>query len=218
MEKILLNGLLRNNMFKQLTKTEIALFKKLNTPQKVQNYLDALPINFERDGETCMAPRSVIKNKKAHCMEGALFAAAVFLYYKRKPLLLHLKATKNDYDHVIALFHEKSGWGAVSKTNHATLRYRDPVYKSVRELVMSYFHEYFPDNGKKSLYAYSQPLDLRKFKNLNWLVSDDDAWRIDWAFDDMPHKIIVPVRTMKKLRRANALEQKAGKLTEWKNR
>jgi len=218
LEKILLIGLPKNNMFEQLTKAEIALFKKLNTPQKVQDFLDVLPINFEKNGETCFSPRSVIKNKKAHCMEGALFAGAIFMYHQRKPLLLHLKATKHDYDHVIALFQEKSGWGAISKTNHAVLRYRDPVYKSVHELVMSYFHEYFPDNGKKSLYSYSQPLNLRKFNKINWLTRDDDAWRIDWAFDTLPHKIIVPASKMKNMRRASTLEQTAGKLTDWKNR
>jgi hypothetical protein len=104
-----------------LTQEEIQLFKKLNTPQKVQDYLDALPINFEKNGETCMSPRNVIKNKKAHCMEGALFAAVAFIHQGRKPLLLHLKATKHDYDHIIAPFYEKTGWGAISKTNHAVL-------------------------------------------------------------------------------------------------
>jgi hypothetical protein len=203
-------------MLSDFTQKERALIKKLNTPQKVQDFLDTLPVNFEKNGQTCHAPRATLRNKKAHCMEGALLAAFIFMNHKRTPLLLHLKASKNDYDHVVALFKENGLWGAVSKTNHATLRYRDPVYKSVRELAMSYFHEYFPENGKKSLTAYSAPLNITRFNKTNWHISDDDAWKIDWALDEIKHFAVAPPRVLKNTRRAGALERAAGNLTEWK--
>jgi hypothetical protein len=88
----------------------------------------------------------------------------------------------------------------------------------VRELVMSYFHEYFPESGKKSLYSYSDPLDLNKFKKINWMTNDDDAWKIDWALDDIKHKKIIEPTVLKKLRPASALERRVGKLTQWKKR
>ena len=133
--------------------SEIKLFKKLNSPRKIQDYLNSLKINFEKNGETCMSPRFVVKTKKAHCMEGAMFAAAALEFHGRRPLLLDLRSVKRpyDYDHVIAVFKQDGFFGAISKTNHSVLRYREPIYKSIRELVMSFFHEYYLENGKKTL-------------------------------------------------------------------
>src|SRR3989338_505434 len=126
-----------------LTPPEQKIFQKLSTPAKVQEWLEALPQNFELHGDTYMSPRSVLKEQKAHCMEGAVFAAAVFAYHGHQPLLMDLQTADPDEDHVIALFKENGRWGAVSKTNHSILRYRDAVYKTPRELALSYFHEYF---------------------------------------------------------------------------
>ena len=105
----------------------------------------------------------VLRAGKAHCMEGALLAAAILEFHGHKPLLLDLRSTSEDLDHVVALFKQNGYWGAISKTNHVVLRYREPIYGSVRELAMSYFHEYFLDNGKKTLREYSVPVDLGKF-------------------------------------------------------
>jgi hypothetical protein len=139
-----------NSLFKNLTKEEKRVFEKLNTPQKIQDFLETFPINFEEKGETLHSPRNILKNKKAHCFEGALFASAVLLYHKKETLLLDLQTTLNDEAHVVTLFKQNGKWGAISKTNHASLRYRDPVYQTVRELVMSYFHEYFKNTGEKN--------------------------------------------------------------------
>ena len=125
------------------TKKEIALMRKLNTPAKVQDFLNTLLFNFEEEGDTLKSPIMTLREGKAHCMEGALLGAYILSIHGCKPLILHLKTTKGDFDHVIALFQESGYWGALSKTNHAVLRYREPVYRNVRELVMSYFHEYF---------------------------------------------------------------------------
>ena len=120
-----------------LSPAEHGVFKKLSTPQKIQDYLDHLPINFELVGETLYSPRRVLQENKAHCVEGALFAAAALCYHGQPPLLLDIQTTADDYDHVLALFKEEGRWGAISKTNHTILRWRDPVYKNPRELAMS---------------------------------------------------------------------------------
>jgi hypothetical protein len=121
------------------------IFKKLSTPQKIQDFLNSLKFNFEDDGETCMSPRQVLLKGKAHCMEDAMFAAAALEFHGHKPLILDLRATERPYDsdHVVAVFKKFGCFGAISKTNHAVLRYREPIYKSIRELALSYFHEYF---------------------------------------------------------------------------
>src|SRR3990167_10192906 len=117
-----------------LTPAERKIFVRLTSPQKIQNFLDTLPINFELKGETYMSPRRVLKAKTAHCFEGALFAAAVFAYHGQKPLLMDLRAVRPYQDHVLALFRVNGLWGAISKTNHVVLRYRDAVYRSPREI------------------------------------------------------------------------------------
>jgi hypothetical protein len=152
----------------QYSKTEKSLFKKLNTPTKIQDFL-AFEIrhNPASDGVECRSPREVLKFGKAHCMEGALLGAAVLEFHGQKPLLMDLRSTVEDLDHVVALFRQGQFWGAISKTNHVGLRYREPVYKSVRELAMSYFHEYFLDNGKKTLREYSVPFDANEINFLN---------------------------------------------------
>jgi len=187
--------------------------KKLNTPEKIQDFLNTLKFNFERNGETCMSPKRVLENKTAHCFEGALFAAAALEAHGRKPLLLDLKASSRDDDHVVALFKIKGRWGAVSKTNHAVLRYREPVYASVRELAMSYFHEYFLPDGTKTLKSFSKPFDLSKQK-IDWKISNKNLFVLTRALDKSPHTQIVPKGL--KLRKADRIEIKAGEIVESK--
>jgi len=200
-----------------LTKEEKKLFRKLNTPAKIQDFLETIPINFEQKGETLYSPRQMLKNRKAHCMEGALFASAVFQFHGKTPFLLHLKTAENDFDHVIAPFKIENCWGAISKTNHACLRYREPVYKSIRELVISYFHEYFINKtGQKTLREFSNLLDLSKYNSKNWVTSEKDLWYIDRALDKIPHhKILTSIMT-KSLRPADPIEIKAGKIVGFK--
>jgi hypothetical protein len=196
--------------------TEIKVLNKLNTPQKIQDFLNKIPINFEEDGGTARSPRQVLKLRKAHCIEGALLAAVALWYHGHKPLLLDLVTTKNDDDHVVALFKQNGFWGAISKTNHAVLRYREPVYKTVRELAMSYFHEYFKDTGQKTLRKFSRPYDLSKIKNKDWLTSGEDLWEINNALDDYFHYNILTPKQIKNLRLAEKIEVEAGKLVEWR--
>ncbi len=202
----------------QFTKQELALMKKLNTPVRVQDFLNSLSQNFEHDGiDRVRSPIVVLREGHAHCIEGAILGAYILSLHGFKPLVMHLEATKGDWDHVVAPFQQNGLWGALSKTNHAVLRYREPVYRSIRELAMSYFHEYFTDNGVKTLRRYSRPLDLNIFSD-EWATSDGDLWGIDEELDVVKHYDIVPKHLIKKLRLADPIEREVGKIVEYKKK
>jgi hypothetical protein len=194
--------------------------KSLNTPHKIQDYLDKLPFNFEKKGETYRSPSEVLRHGEAHCFEGAVFAAACLYKNKRRPLLLDLKVSdlKNDADHVVALYRQNGLWGAISKTNHAVLSFRDPVYRSLRELVMSYFHEYFLNNGVKNLVSYSAPFDISKKFGRSWINASEDLDALAEALDKSKHFSIYPVVQKGLLRKAGPIEIKAASIEKWPNR
>jgi hypothetical protein len=199
-----------------LTPKEYRLLKKLNTPERIQDYLNGLAINFEKQGETCLSPRRVMAHRKAHCMEGALLAYAALMIAGKKPRLLDLKSARGDDDHVVVLYTEDGHYGAISKTNHATLRFRDPVYRNVRELALSYFHEYFLNkNGKKTLVSYSAPFSLSRF-GTGWITAEQDLWHIPKALDRSRHFPIAPKEVLSRTRPADQIERAAGQMTEWK--
>lgn len=152
--------------------------------------------------------------RTAHCIEGAMLAALAFRLQGRKPLVLDLEAAAHDFDHVIALFKERGKWGAVSKTNHTVLRFRDPVYASIRELVMSYFHEYTDARGIKTLRSYSKPVNLSRFDRQHWMTGTD-AWCVAEFLAEAPHTQIVTPRQAARLRRQDAIERRAGEIVEW---
>lgn len=194
---------------------EIKFFKKLNSPQKIQDFLNELNYNFEEKGETCHSPRLVLKNKKAHCMEGAMFASAVLEFHNQKPLIMDLRSISNDFDHVVAVFKKFKCFGAISKTNHAVLRYREPIYKTIRELALSYFHEYFLKNGQKTLREYSKLLDLNVFNNLNWRTTEKNLFYIPEKLDGIKHYKMLTKKQILNLRTADSIEIKAGEITEY---
>jgi hypothetical protein len=197
-----------------LTPAERRLFARLDTPHKIQDYLDALPVNFEPDGDTVMSPRRMLKARAAHCAEGALFAAAVLMFHRKPVWLVDLRARPTDHDHVIALFKEHGRFGAISKTNHSILRWRDPIYRTVRELAMSYAHEYCLPSGAKSLLAFSRPFSLKRYAPARWVTAQDE---LDWLMDDLdnsPHEAVAPKRIRQ--RRSAPIEIKAQGLVEWK--
>ena len=196
-------------MSADFTKNEFRILKKLKTPIKIQDYLESLDMNFEIHGDTCGSPRRVMREKRAHCMEGAMLAASALRVHGHQPLVMDLEATARDYDHVVALFRKYGKWGALSKTNHSVLRYRDPIYASPREIVMSYFHEYFDDNGKKNLRSYSRPVNLARFDNKNWMTAEEDIWYIPEYLADIPHIRLLTRRAIHTLRRADPVELKA---------
>lgn len=165
-----------------------------------------------------MSPRRAIRAKMAHCFEGALFAAAALAYQGEKPLLLDFRTIPADEDHVVALFRQNGYWGAISKTNHAILRYREPVYASVRELAMSFFHEYLMWDGRKSLRAFSKPFDLSKFAPERWVTADEELFWLVEALDSSRHFPTVPTKNLRVLRKAYKIELRAMKLVEWKKK
>jgi hypothetical protein len=200
-----------------LSEPELSLLLQLNTPGKIQNFLDTLSFNYEDKEETCMSPRRVIREKRAHCLEGAMLAATALLIAGGKPLVLSLKVSSDDdYDHVITLFKQNGYWGAISKTNHAVLRYRDPIYKTIRELVLSYFNEYFlTTTGEKTLQGYSKPINLRRF-GTNWITSEEELWKISETIFYMPHISIIPEVNKKFIRKASKIEIDSADIKEWK--
>jgi len=196
------------------TKKEILTMKRLNTPAKVQDFLNQIPINFEKDGvDTVKSPTMVLRSQNAHCIEAAILGAYILSLHGHPPLLLHLASTKIDKDHVIAPFKIKGYWGALSKGNHVTLRYRDPVYKTIRELAMSYFNEYYLENGAKTMRSYSKPLNLKTLGS-NWIVQEDDLWDIDNKLDKIKHYDIATKEVIKSLRKADVVERRALEITE----
>jgi hypothetical protein len=197
------------------TREEISILRKLSTPIKIQDYLDSLPINFEKKGETCMSARRVLREKKAHCIEGAFVAAAALMLQGEKPLVMDLKTLPSDQEHVVTLYKRNGRWGAISKTNHATLRFRDPIYTSPRELAASYFHEYFLNTtGLKTLRSHSGPIDLMKF-GTDWMTSEKELWKTANGLNTFTHFALFPSANGRYLRKADSMERKAGRLTEW---
>ena len=197
------------------TRKEWQALKKLNTPEKIQDFLNSTPFNFEEKGETHRSVSETLKHNKAHCFEGALLAAAALWIQGRTPLILDLKTVRPDFDHVVAIFEEDGHYGAISKTNHNVLRYRDPIYKSLRELVMSYFHEYFLANGRKTLRQYSEPYDLSKEK-VNWLTGKGNLANLARKLDKSPHHQILSLNQESLLRKAEKIEVDASGLEEYK--
>jgi len=188
------------------TKDEISFLKKLNDPDKIQGFLDTVDYNPNYE---CRSPRWVIRKRSAHCFEGALFAAAALSFIGYRPLLVDMKAF-NDDDHVIAVFKEDGHWGSVAKSNFTTLRYREPVYRSLRELIMSYFDFYFNIYGVKSLRGYSIPLDLTIYNNRNWATTDEDLEYIGDKLEKLHHFDVVTKKMIKKLKVASETMLKAG--------
>jgi hypothetical protein len=205
----------RRRLYALLTPSEHRLFARLDTPAKIQSFLDKLPVNFGLDGDTAMSPRRVLGARMAHCAEGAVFAAAVLAYHGKRPLLMDIRALPSDQDHIITLFREHGLWGAISKTNHAILRWRDPIYRSPRELAMTYAHEYCLPGGKKSMLSFSRPFSLARYAPRSWVVAPED---LDWLLVDLdtsPHLPVAPHRALRKRRRASRVEMLSQEVVEW---
>ncbi|MBI5281129.1 MAG: hypothetical protein HY858_05550 [Candidatus Solibacter usitatus] len=153
--------------------------RALKRPGDVQRFLDEeIAYNIEPDGPTCLSPRQALRQTRAHCMEGAMLAALALRVQGHPPLLLDLESVRDD-DHVLAVFQVDGCWGAVAKSNYSGLRYREPVYRSLRELVMSYFAHYYNLQGEHTLRAYStRPLDLSRFDRQGWMTSEVDIWYV----------------------------------------
>jgi hypothetical protein len=185
------------------------------TPARIQDFVNSLRFNFEKRRETHRSVEEAIKHGEAHCFEGALIAAALLMRLGHKPLLLDLKAARPDFDHVVAVFKEGGRWGAISKTNHAILRYREPVYASLRELAMSYFNEYFLEDGTKTMRSFSaKPFSLSRYGDA-WLKGSENLAWLAHELDAAPHVEIMSPAQAKRLRKAEPIERQTLRFREY---
>ncbi|MBN9513718.1 MAG: hypothetical protein J0H97_09975 [Alphaproteobacteria bacterium] len=200
-----------------LTAGEGRILGALKTPQRIQEFVVGLHANFERDGDTLRSVRGVLHHREAHCLEAAFVAACALWLQGEPPLLMDLTAAKGDADHVVTLFRRNGCWGAISKSNHAWLRWRDPVYRDLRELAMSYFHEYF-NNGRKTLRTYSASFDLRRFAPETWITDEENCWDVGAALDDARHYRLIKPAQMRWLMPPDATVLRADDLVQYESR
>jgi hypothetical protein len=190
---------------------ELSLLRRLKTPERIQRFIDDLAYNKEEDGPTCRSPRRVLRDRLAQCLEGALFGAAALRVQGWEPLLLDLEAVRDD-DHVLAIFRQRGCWGAIAKSNYAGLRFREPVYRSLRELAMSYFEHYYNPDGEKTLRTYSRPVNLRRFDSIDWMTTEQDLWPISDYLFSIPHTRLLTSSVVRNLNRMDARLMAAGKV------
>ncbi len=186
---------LNKKVFANYSVGEMNFLNNLKTPSDIQHFLNETKYN--PDYVTC-SPKRIIYSKTANCFEGALFAAAALRILGYQPLIVDLMA-ENDDDHVIAIFKQNNCYGAVAKSNTTVLRFREPVYRTVRELVMSYFDFYFNTLGEKSLRSYSAPVDLSRFDKYNWMTTDEDLEFIGDYLFTIKHYPILTKKMIKDL-------------------
>jgi hypothetical protein len=163
----------------------------MDTPFKVQGWLNSIAYD---PAPGTASPRRVMRERKANCFEGALFAAAAFRFHGRLPLVVDMRSW-NDDDHVLAVFRQNGAWGCVAKSNYTVLRFREPVYRSIRELMMSFFDVYFNPIGQKTLRAYSVPYDVSRFDGMSWMTTEEDISDVGDALDKARHyKVLTPAQ------------------------
>lgn len=188
------------------------VLRGLTTPAKIQRFLDEeLGYNLEPDGVTCRSPRTVLVKRVAHCMEGAMLAAFALRLLGHPPLLVDLEAVR-DTDHVLAVYRVHGHWGAVAKSDYSGLRSREPVYRTIRELAISYFEHYFNPAGEKTLRAYSRPVSLRQFDRHAWMTSEEDVWVVPNHLCDIRHTRILTPAMLRKLAPMDQRLYAAGRL------
>lgn len=189
------------------TAKELRKLRKMRTPFLIQKFLDAVPYHH---GDTAWSPRKVLAKKTAHCLEGAIFAAAALRVNGYRALLWDLEAHR-DVDHVLAVFQENGHWGAIAKSNYAGLRYREPVHRTLRELAMSYFDDYFNLLGERTLRAFAaRPVDLARFDKREWMTTDVNIWYIAEYLCEVKHTRLMTDAMEKRLHRVDKRRFQSG--------
>lgn len=170
---------------------DLRTLRSLNTPVRIQKFVDALEYQY---ADTAGSPQRVLRERTGHCLEGALLATAALRVNGHPPLVMDLEAVRDD-DHVIALYRENGLWGGIAKSNYAGLRFRAPIYRTLRELALSYFEHYYNLRGERTLRAYSGPVNLTRLDRQHWMTSEDDVWCVPERliaakhYEMFPHKI-----------------------------
>jgi hypothetical protein len=183
----------------QFSPSELRSLRALKSPVGIQRFLDDMPYHL---AGTAWSPRIVLQKKTAHCLEGAIFAAAALRVLGFPPLILDLEADQ-DTDHVIAVFKSRGHWGAIAKSNFTGCRYREPVYRTLRELALSYFHTYFNLRGERTLRRYSRPVNLARFDSRHWMTSEQPVWFVAEYLCDIAHRPLLKRGLAKHLTRVD---------------
>src|SRR5277367_3736125 len=195
-----------------LTPAEQRKLRSLKTPHGIQRYLDDMPYHL---ADTAWSPRRVLKENTAHCFEGATLAAAALRANGYPPLVFDLEA-EQDTDHVIAIYRAHGHWGAIAKSNYTGCRYREPVYRSLRELALSYFDVYFNLRGDRSLRTFSRAVDMKRFDHLNWMTTDKPVWFVAEYLLTIAHTPLISPAQAKRLHRLDGRSYRAGLLEQAK--
>jgi hypothetical protein len=188
------------------TPAERKILDRLRSPLDVQEFLNAIPYSSD---SFLRSARSVMRDRKGHCCDGAFFAAAAMRRLGHPPLLVDLRAVRDD-DHVLVVFRHQGFWGAVAKSNFVGLRYREPIFRNLRELVLSYFEDYFNEHGEKTLRSYSVPVDLSRWDRLEWMTRDENLEEVSSRLDTARHISVANPRQIRELAAVDARSLKAG--------
>ena len=185
--------------------------RRLDTPSKIQQFLDGIAYNLEIGGDTFRSPRRVLRDRTANCIEGAVLAAAALRVQGEPPLIMDLTAVR-DEDHVIAVFRRRGLWGAIATSKFTGLRYREPVYRTLRELAMSFFEHYYNLAGERTLRGHGRPVNLSRFDSLHWMTSSEDLWPIAEHLERIPHVALLPGDVARRLTPLDGRTKAAGLL------
>jgi hypothetical protein len=184
----------------------VRTLRALNTPARIQQFIDALPYQY---ANTAWSPQRVLRERKGHCLEGALLAAAALRINGHPPLLMDMEAVHDD-DHVVAIYRECGLWGSIAKSNFAGLRFRAPIYRTLRELALSYFEHYYNLRGERTLRSYSRPVNLARLDSRHWMTSEEDVWCVPECLIAARHYPLFPDKVARALPRLDRRSFEAG--------
>lgn len=180
--------------------------RRLKTPMRIQQFIDAIPYQY---ANTALSPERVLRERKGHCLEGAMLAAAALRVNGHPPLLLDLAAVQDD-DHVVALYRERGLWGGIAKSNFAGLRFRAPIYRTLRELALSYFDHYYNLRGERTLRSWAGPVNLARLDRQHWMTSEKNVWCVPELLIAAKHHPLFPPRMARALPRLDRRSFEAG--------
>jgi hypothetical protein len=189
-----------------LSRGDLRTLRALNTPAQIQRFIDALDYQY---ADTAWSPRRTLHERKGHCLEGAMLAAAALRVNGHPPLLMDLESVRDD-DHVVALYREQGLWGGIAKSNFAGLRFRAPVYRTLRELALSYFEHYYNLRGERTLRFYSRAVNLARLDSKHWMIAEEDVWCVPELLIAARHYPLFPDKVARALPRLDRRSFEAG--------
>jgi hypothetical protein len=189
-----------------LTAESLRTLRTLKTPKRIQQFIDELTYQY---ADTAGSPQRTLRERKGHCLEGALVAAAALRLQGHPPLLMDLEGVRDD-DHVLAIYREQGLWGSVAKSNFAGLRSRKPVYRTLRELAMSYFEHYYNLRGEHTLRSYSVPVNLARLDSQHWMTAEEEVWCVPELLIAARHYALVPDKVAAAMPRLDRRSFEAG--------